>query len=219
MNEKVIIIGGEGNGSVIADAVTDARLHGSTDARICGYLNDRMNKGDLIAGLPVLGLLSDVQLFLEQDYKFIYTIYRIDGQRERIVLFRSLKIPAESLFTFVHHKAYVAPSVKIGHGVIIMPQVSISAESVIGDCCLLMVNSSVGHSSVLASHCHLAAQSCCSSHVQLEEGVHIGLNATVREHLVMKKYSSLGMGSVLLNNIDEGEIWTGNPAHFLRNSL
>ena len=178
-----------------------------------------MNKGELIAGLPVLGPLSDIQLFLEQGYKFIYTIYRIDGQRKRINLFRNLNIPVESLFTFIHYKAYVAPTVKIGHGVAIMPHVSISSEVVIGDCCLLMVNSTVGHNSVLASHCHLAAQSCLSSHVQLEEGVHIGLNATVREYLVLKKYSSLGMGSVLLNNIDEGEIWAGNPARFLRRSL
>ncbi len=218
MNEKVIIIGGEGNGSVIADAITDAGKRGSSDARIYGFLNDRMNKGEQIAGYPVLGTLSDLQFFLKEGCRLVFTIYRIDGQKERLELFRSLKIPRESLFTFIHPLAYVAPTVRIGRGSIIMPQVSVSADAVIGDCCLLMVNVSVGHNSVVASHCHLAAQSCLSSHVQLEEGVHIGLNATVREHLILKRYSALGMGSVLLNNIDEQEIWVGNPARFLRKS-
>lgn len=219
MNENIIIIGGEGNGSVIADAVTDARLRGSTSARIYGFLNDRMKKGDMIAGYPVLGSLADVQFYFKQDCRFVYAIYRIDGQKERIELFRSLNIPMESLFTFIHPLAYVAPSAKIGRGVIIMPQVSVSSEAIIGDCCFLMVNSSVGHNTVIASHCHLAAQCCLSSHVLLEEGVHIGLNATVREHLTLKKYSTLGMGSVLLNDISEQDIWAGNPAKFLRKAL
>jgi len=218
MNENIIIIGGEGNGSVIADAITDTCLRGNSNARIYGFLNDRKNKGDLISGYPVLGALSDLQLFLDQGCRFVYTIYHIDGQKERIDLFHNLKIPVKSLFTFVHPMAYVAPSARIGRGVIIMPQVSVSSEAVIGDCCLLMVNSSVGHNSIIAPHCHLAAQCCLSSHVLLEEGVHIGLNATVREHLTLKKYSTLGMGSVLLNNIDKREIWAGNPARFIRRS-
>jgi acetyltransferase EpsM len=219
MNENIIIIGGSGNGSVIADAITDARLQHSSNARVCGFLNDRLAKGDQIAGYPVLGSLTDVQLFLKQGFRFIFTIYRIDGQKERIDIFKSLNIPQEALFTFIHPMAYVAPSAKVGLGTVLMPQVSVSSEAVIGDGCLLMVNSSVGHNTVLNAHCHLAAQSCLSSHVLLEEGVHIALNATVREDLVIKKYSTLGMGSVLLNNIGEKEIWAGNPARFLRISI
>ncbi|MCF7911490.1 MAG: NeuD/PglB/VioB family sugar acetyltransferase [Candidatus Cloacimonetes bacterium] len=219
MKDNIIIIGGEGNGSVIADAITDAHLRGSTSARIYGFLNDRMNKGDLIAGYPVLGSLADVQFYLKQDCRFVYAIYRIDGQKQRIELFRNLKISEDSMLTFIHPLAYVAPSARIGQGVIIMPQVSVSAEAVIGDCCLLMVHATIGHNTVLGSHCHLAAQSCLSSHVTLEEGVHIGLNATVREHLTLKKNSTLGMGSVLLNDICEQDIWAGNPARFIRKAL
>ncbi|MDP8219933.1 MAG: hypothetical protein P9X26_01190 [Candidatus Stygibacter frigidus] len=219
MNKNIIIIGGEGDGSVIADAISDACVLGFSDARIAGFLNDRKDKGDKIAGYPVLGSLADVQYYLNQNFRFVYSIYRIDGQEERIGLFRSLNIPLEALYTFIHPLAYVASSAIIGKGVIIMPQVSVSSEAVIGDCSLLMVNSSVGHNTVIASHCHLAAQCCLSSHVQLEEGVHIGLNAAVREHLILKRYSTLGMGSVLLQDIGERDIWVGNPARFLRRAL
>jgi acetyltransferase EpsM len=216
MNEKVIIIGGEGNGSVIADAITGANRRGKSCAQVYGFLNDKIKKGDEIAGYPVLGDLSEVQVFIKEGYKFIYTIYRIDGQEERIGLFEKLNIPLNSLYTFIHPLAYIAPSARIGQGVVIMPQVSISSEAVIGDCCLLMVNSSVGHNTRLAAHCHLAAQSCLSSHVVLEEGVHIGLNATVRENITLRRYSTLGMGAVLLRDTGEGEIWAGNPARLIR---
>ncbi|MCF7920341.1 MAG: hypothetical protein K9N06_10570 [Candidatus Cloacimonetes bacterium] len=219
MYEKIVIIGGEGNGSVIADAITDGYNRCCHTAQIFGFLNDRIAKGDSIGNYPVLGALADLPEFLAAGCHFIYTIYRIDGQEERIRLFRSLNIPHDRLFTFIHPLAYIAPSVKIGPGSVIMPQVSVSADAVIGECCLLMVNSTVGHNTIISDYCHLAAQSCLSSHVMLEEGVHIGLNATVRENLVLKKYSTLGMGSVLLHDLDEKEIRVGNPAKYLRQAL
>jgi len=213
-NKRVIIIGGEGNGSVIADAITDAKC----DAEVAGFLNDLVKPGELIAGYPVFGALADIGRFIEEGYFFVFTIYRIDGQQQRIKLLRSLNIPQEQLFSFIHPQAYVASTAKIGKGTIIMPQVSISSEAVIGDCCLVMVNASVGHNTIIGDHCHLAAQCCISSRVFIKGGVHIGLNATVREHLTLNNFSTLGMGSVLLSNIGEKEIWAGNPARFLRNA-
>jgi acetyltransferase-like isoleucine patch superfamily enzyme len=59
-------------------------------------------------------------------------------------------------------------------------------------------------------------QSCLSSFVCLDDGVHIGLNATVREGLRLGACSTLGMGSVLLKDMANHEVWVGNPARFLR---
>ncbi|RLC50864.1 MAG: hypothetical protein DRZ79_03715 [Candidatus Cloacimonadota bacterium] len=214
--KKIIILGGLGNGSVIANAILDANKKGFSEWTFAGYLNDRIPKGELIEEFPVLGKLSDTDNFVADGFYFINTIYRIDGQKERIKLFENLKIPERQLATFIHPSAYVAPNVEIGKGSVIMPQVSVSSGVKIGKCCLVMVNASIGHNSKIGNYCHLAAQSCISSFVELETGVHIGLNATVRENIIIKKYSSLGMGSVLLQNIGEKEIWAGNPARFLR---
>jgi acetyltransferase EpsM len=214
--KKIIILGGLGNGSVIANAICDANKSGKSECEFAGYLNDRIETGETIEGFPVLGKLGDVKKFNDSGYFFINTIYRIDGQETRITLFRDLCIPRTSLATFIHPSAYIAPNVTISPGVVIMPNVSISPGVKIGKCSLIMSGSSVGHNTVIGDFCHLASQSCISSFVNISEGVHIGLNATVREHVRIGKYSALGMGSVLLQNIAESEIWAGNPAKFLR---
>ncbi len=215
MQRRVIIIGGLGNGTVIADAIAHA-AGSDRDPLVAGFLNDHTLVGDMIGSYPVLGGTCDIAGFIKDNYSFVYTILRIDGQDERLRLFDSLNIPDEQLFTFVHPKAYVAPGVKIGCGTVIMPNASISSDTILGKGCLVMVNASIGHNTHIGDFCHFAAQSCISSCVKIETGVHIGLNATVREGLHLKAFSTLGMGSVLLKNMDEREIWVGYPAKFLR---
>lgn len=216
MSKKTIILGGLGNGSVIANAIVDANNRGFDEWEFVGYLNDRQGKDSFIEGFPVLGNTSDASEFVKKGFYFINTIYRIDGQQERIELFESLKIPDSSLAAFIHPTAYVAPNVKLVAGTVIMPNVSVSSGTTFGKCCLVMVGATIGHNNKIGNYCHFAAQCCTSSFIKISDGVHIGLNATIRENLEIGKNSSLGMGSVLLENIGEKEIWAGNPAKFIR---
>jgi len=215
---KVIIIGGLGNGSVIAAAIHDANDKGYDKYEVGGYLNDREEVGSEIEGFKVLGKLRDIQKFIEDGYSFIYTIYRIDGQEKRLEIFEGLNVPEDQLAIFVHPSVYLASNVKLSSGCVLMPNVSISPGASFGKCCLVMVNASFGHNSGCGDFCHFAAQSCIGAYCKIGKGVHIGLNATVRENLNLKNYSALGMGSVLLKDIGEKEIWGGVPASLIRYS-
>ena len=219
MIKRIVIIGGVGNGTVIADAISDAAIKYGIELEVIGFLNDRIPTGSTLTGYPVLGRLQDTEHYISMGYSFIYTIYRIDGQIERIAILDKLHIPPEQILTFVHPTAYVAPSAVVEKGSIVMPLCAISAGAIIGKQCILMQGTTVGHDSTLIEHCHLAAQSCISSFVTLHKGVHIGLNATVGDNLELGQYSTLGMGSVLLKNIPPNQIWVGNPARYLRNVL
>ncbi len=216
MSKKIIILGGLGNGSVIANAIIEANKRGFDEWEFVGYLNDRQEKNSLIEGFPVLGKTRDAFEFVKKGFYFINTIYRIDGQKERIELFENLIIPDSSLVTFIHPMAYVAPNVKLGAGTIIMPNVSVSSGTIFGKYCLVMVGATIGHNNKIGNYCHFAAQCCTGAYLKISDGVHIGLNATIRENLEIGKNSALGMGSVLLENIGENEIWAGNPAKFIR---
>lgn len=217
MAKKIIILGGLGNGSVIANAIVHANKMGYMEYTFEGYLNDRVPTGDQIETYPVLGKTTDISDFLkEEHYYFINTIFRIDGQKERLDLFSQLNIPDDRLATFVHPMAYVAPNVKLSPGTVIMPNVSISSGTIFGKSCLVMAGAMVGHNNTIGDFCHIAAHACVGSYLKIEEGVHIGLNATVREKLVLGRYATVGMGAVLTKNVGESEIWVGNPAKFLR---
>jgi acetyltransferase EpsM len=216
MGKKVIILGGIGNGSVIANAIMDANKRGDKEWEFAGYLNDRVAAGGNIETYPVLGKLSDCMKFVSEGFFFINTIYRIDGQRQRIDLFENLNIPDDRLATFVHPLTYVAPNVHLGPGTVVMPNVSISSATSFAKGCLIMVGATIAHDTKVGKYCHFAAQCCVGSYLKISDGVHIGLNATIRENLFIGKNAALGMGSVLTKDIGDYEIWVGNPAKFLR---
>lgn len=213
---KVAILGGQGNAAVIAAAIEHARRAGATDLEVAGFLNDREEQGTMIDIFPVIGKTSDAKRFLEEDYWFINTILRIDGNKERIEMFENLGIPDERMATFVHPMAYVAPSVELGAGCVIMPNVSMSPGTKLGKGCLMMAGSMMGHDNIVGDFCHIAAQAAVGSYLHIGRGVHIGLNATVRENLTIGDFATLGAGAVLTKNIGANEIWVGNPARFLR---
>lgn len=213
---KVAILGGQGNAAVIAAAIEHARRAGATDLEVAGFLNDREEQGTMIDIFPVIGKTSDAKRFLEEDYWFINTILRIEGNKERIEMFENLGIPDERMATFVHPMAYVAPSVELGAGCVIMPNVSMSPGTKLGKGCLMMAGSMMGHDNIVGDFCHIAAQAAVGSYLHIGRGVHIGLNATVRENLTIGDFATLGAGAVLTKNIGANEIWVGNPARFLR---
>lgn len=216
MSRKVAILGGLGNGALVAAAIEHARRMGATDLEVAGFLNDRTAVGKTIDMFPVIGKVADAKRFLDEGYWFINTILRIDGNRERIELFESLGIPDDRLVTFVHPMAYVAPSVQLSPGCIIMPNVSMSPGTKLGKGCLMMVGSMMGHDNTVGDFCHIAAQAAVGSYLTIGKGVHIGLNATIKEELTIGDFATLGAGAVLTKNIGEREIWAGNPAKFLR---
>ena len=213
---RVAILGGLGNGAIVAAAIEHARRSGATDLQVAGFLNDRTPVGEQIDLFPVIGRVEDAKRLLDEGYWFINTILRIDGNRERIAMFESLGIPDDRLATFVHPMAYVAPTVQLGPGCVVMPNVSMSPGTRLGKNCFMMVGSMMGHDNVVGDYCHIAAQAAVGSYLHIGRGVHIGLNATVIENLTIGDYATLGAGAVLTKNIPDREIWAGNPAKFLR---
>jgi acetyltransferase EpsM len=216
MAKKVIILGGIGNGSVIANAIIDANKRGDREWEFAGYLNDRIEAGGDTESMPVLGKLDDWAKFSGKDFFFINTIYRIDGQQERIDLFEGLNIPDDRLARFIHPLAYVAPNALLGAGTVIMPFAAVSSATILAKCCLVMLGASILHNTKIGKYGHFAAQACVGANMNIGDGVHIGLNACTRENLSIGKNSALGMGSVLTKDMGENEVWAGNPARFLR---
>jgi sugar O-acyltransferase (sialic acid O-acetyltransferase NeuD family) len=217
MAKKVLICGGLGQATNFAFAIKDANRLGHNEYICHGLINDRDGLEE-IEGFPVVGGLKDIPKFIKQGYYFIYTIFRTDGQQQRIELFESLAIPDDRLAIFVHPTAYVAPNVHLSPGCVVMPNASISSVTTIGRCSRILACSSIGHHNIIGNYCFFASNSCSGSYLEIEDGVTVGLNATIREYVKLGENSAVGMGAVVLNNIGPGEIWAGNPAKFLRNA-
>jgi sugar O-acyltransferase (sialic acid O-acetyltransferase NeuD family) len=215
MSKKVIIIGGQGNATVLGDTIIDANRLGFSEYEFVGYIND-VDKVSEIEGMPILGGLHDVQKFIQQGYYIIFCIYKFEDQKNRIKLFNDLMIPESNLVKFVHPLAFVAHSVKIGPGTFICANVSVTSSTEFGLNCIVRPGSTIGHNNVFGNHVSISAGASVGSCIQLGDGAFVGLKASIREYIQIAPYSMIGMGAVQTKNTGEAELWVGNPSTFVR---
>lgn len=210
MSKKVIIIGAAGNGTVISSAVEDI-MRDSKEWELLGFLNDRIKPGEEVGGFPVLGTVDEAPRFNKKDCYFIYTLITVKRAYERIQRLHSLGIPIEKFATLKHPTAVLSRNVKLGYGVVMMPGVIISPDVSLGNHTQLYANSFVGHDTKVGDYCFIANNASVGGIVTLEEGVHIGSNSSIREHVTIGKWSIVGLGSVVLKDVEPFTITAGNP--------
>ncbi len=218
MSQKILIIGGKGSGTVIAEAIKDANRHGNNELEVVGFLNDKAEPGSFLDGTEVIDYHTkeNISKYFKLGYKFIFSLHQIGGEEKMISIFNNLGLKPEMLVSFVHPTAYVAPNVIIEKGVVIMPYVMISSAAHISLNTLIMTGATIGHNTKTGQFSHIASQAVVGAYIEMGRGSNVGLNATVLEYKTIGEFGVVGMGSVLTKNLPDREIWVGNPAKFLR---
>ncbi|MEA3317454.1 MAG: sugar O-acyltransferase, partial [Bacteroidota bacterium] len=121
MSKKVIIIGGEGNGGIIAACIEDNRnKYNDTEYEIAGFLNDYLSADDKILGYPVMGKIADIDKYISEGYYFMYAILIIGKGKLRESIYDKINIPKKQLATIIHKSAFIGIGAKIEPGVLVM---------------------------------------------------------------------------------------------------
>jgi len=216
MNKKVIIIGGEGNGGVIASCIEDNRIRFSDlEWEVAGFLND-FEKGNTINGYPVLGGTDEIGNFLTKDFYFMYAVHMIGRNVKSEELFLDMNIPEHRLATIVHKTAFVAKNAVLGPGVFVMANAYVGPAAQIGKCSLIMANALIGHNTTVGALCHFSVGSITSSYITIGKVADVTLGARVLEKRRIGDYAVAGANSLITKDIPDYEIHVGSPAKFLR---
>ena len=215
MNKKVIIIGGEGNGGVIAACIEDNRRRfGDPEWEVAGFVNDYETQ---VCGYPVLGGTDDVGKLLETpEYHFMWGIHMIGRNILTEKTFRRVNIPRERFATIVHKTAFVADSAILEPGAFVMSNCYVGAQARIGQCSLMMANSLVGHNTTVGPLCHFSVGSITSSYITIGLCSDVTLGAKVIEKVKIGNFAVAGAGSLVTRDIPDYEIHVGTPARFMK---
>jgi acetyltransferase EpsM len=210
--KRIIILGGQGDGVVIASALQDLRDF-DEDIVPYGFLNDVEAPGTKIANLPVLDRIENAKKFLKQkDIYFISALLKVKESYQRSQKVEKLQIPIERYFTLIHPHATVSKTAKLGNGTFVAAHANIMPDAIIGTHCSFRASANVGHDCVIGDYCYMAPNSTLSGRVTLGKGVHIGPNVSVLEGVKIGSYSVIGIGSVVLKDIPDFSIAFGYPA-------
>ena len=209
---KIVIIGGRGNGTVIASTIEDCAKAGS-DMECAGFLNDDETE---INGYPVLGKIRNGDWKeLPEDYKFIYAMSNIKQALERYELLCDLDIPIERFANIIHPSAVVSDKAVIGNGVVLMPFTLVSPSVVIGNHTQMYAQSFVGHDTKIGEMVFIANNASIGGRIDVKKGAHIGSNSSIIERAVLGEFSIVGLGTVVLKDVGDFEKAVGNPAKII----
>lgn len=209
---KLVIIGGRGNGTVVASTVEDLNDRRRTYDLI-GFLDDGQARD--VNGYPVLGpidrtlvqdLLSDPEVDL---FWALVSVKLGEAFQDRL---RALDVPRERFATVIHPTAVVSRFATIGRGVAIQPLAQVGPNARIGDHVHVFAQAMIGHDATLADFSYVANNACIGAGVVLHEGAYVGTNATTLEGIELGPWSLVGMGSVVLRSVPARTKVVGNPA-------
>lgn len=211
--QKIVIIGGHGNGTVIASTIEDCFTSGQK-IKCVGFLNDY---NDNIDGYPVLGKINNnAWKKIDSEYFFVYAMSTVKHAHERYKMLKQLSIPKERFAKIIHPTAVVSKSAKIGAGAVLMPYTVVGPNVIISCHTQMFAQSFVGHDAVLNEMVFVANNATIGGNVEIDTGSHIGSNSSVIERVKIGAFSIIGLGSVVIKDVQPFTIVVGNPARFVR---
>ena len=202
MSESYILIGGSGHAKVIMDCIRAA------GGKVTGILDDGIEAGTTVLGVPVLGKTADYEAY--QENKFVIAIGN-NSVRRRIAQSMCVRWG-----TVIHPHAMVSPYAVIGEGTVVMPGAVINAGAAIGSHCIINTAAVVEHDNRLADFVHISPNAALGGTVTVGEGTHVGIGASVRNNIDICSGCVIGAGAVVVKNVTEPGIYVGVPARKMK---
>ncbi|NUR29778.1 MAG: NeuD/PglB/VioB family sugar acetyltransferase [Catenulispora sp.] len=206
---RIAIAGAGGFGRETADAIR-ARYPDS-DA-FAGYLDDGAPPARLAD--QVLGPIAAIHD--RDDLQLVVCVGNPRDYFARARIVERLGLSESRYATVVHPFAHVSQSSQVGAGSVLLAGAVLTADAVIGEHVAVMPHTVVTHDAVVEDFATLASGVRLGGGTRICEGAYLGSGALVREGVRIGAWSQIGMGSVVLRDVPDGEVWVGNPARRLR---
>jgi acetyltransferase-like isoleucine patch superfamily enzyme len=215
INKKVVIVGGEGNGGVIAACIEDnRRRYGDLEWDIVGFINDYEES---VCGYPVIGNLDSIRSIIEStDYYLSWGIHLVARNVLTEKLYREANIPKNRLATIVHKSSFIAHNATIEPGCFVMANSYIGPGAYIGESSLIMANCSIGHNIEMKELCHCSVGSIMTGYSKMGICSDIAVGGTILAFKKIGNYAMLGAASLATHDIPDYEIHVGTPAKFMK---
>ncbi len=208
----VAVLGGRGGGALAA--FTLGRLEAAGRARCLGFLNDIEPVGTRIAGYPVLGPFAAWRE-LPAATQFVAPLHKAKQMVQRAAIIRELGVPRARWATLIDPQAVVADDVTCGVGVLAAAGCAIMCGARLGDHVAVRNGAHVGHDCTVGDFAMVGVNAVVCGYATVREGAHIAPGAVVREGLTIGRYSVIGLGAVVIENVPDGAIVAGNPARVI----
>lgn len=209
--KRVVVLGGTGGGQIAASVVQELAMD-DPSWELAGLLNDAIEPGESFGSFPVIGRTDEAVEYARKGYMIHYALHNAKRGHQRIKRFLEMEIPEDQTPNIIHPSCQTRMLTSIGVGNLMAPMVNVSFGVTVGNYNHFYGNSFLGHDCSVRNFCSVANNASVGGEVVVDDGCHIGTNSSLREHITIGKYAIVGMGSVVLKNVEDRHIVVGNPA-------
>lgn len=205
--KNLIIIGARGYGREICSMAPNCIGFGDSFS-VKGFLDSESHSLAAFTGYPPILDSPENYIPMEGDV-FICAMGDV-GWRKKYVELMAAK--GAEFITLIHKGADIGASVKIGKGCFIRNNVVLTTDIAVGDHVSLFDSAMVGHDCIIGDYCHLAAMTFMGGGVELGRLVTLHPGSRIVPHKKIGDGATVGIGSVVLNNIKRNVTVFGVPA-------
>ncbi|GGD30168.1 acetyltransferase [Flavobacterium orientale] len=206
---KLAIFGAGGFGREVKIIVDAINAEKPNTYELIGFFDDRVQKGTLVNGLPVLGGLQEINNF-EDELGLVISIGSPAIKKMIVNAITNLNISFPSI---IHPKAsYSKDDIKIGKGCIICEGCIITCNITIKDFVILNLMCTVGHDTVIEDYCAFMPSVNISGEVKINEGVYVGTGVKIINLVEIGADTIIGAGAVVSKSLPPSCTAVGIPA-------
>jgi sugar O-acyltransferase (sialic acid O-acetyltransferase NeuD family) len=207
---RVVLFGGPGAGAIVAQSIAALAAGGHAIA-LHGFLNDALPRGTQVCGAPVLGPFAIWQE-LPDDVVFLAPLHNAKDMPSRVEIIKRCGVPNDRWATVVDPSSAVAPDAAIGPGCFIAPFTTVGPDARLGAHCIVRAGAHVSHDCSIGDFVFVGANAVVCGCCTLSDGAYIAPNATIRDRCRIGRFAVVGLGSVVLGDVEDFLIVAGTPA-------
>jgi|SRR5690625_696791 len=205
MKRKLLIIGASGHGKVVVDIAMRMKKW-----QYIAFLDDNKNIRNSM-GVEVIGTLSEVSNYIDEYEIFV----AIGNNPIRQKIYEILQKLGASIPILVHPNAIIGSQVKIGCGTVVMAGVVVNSNTQIGKSCIINTVSSIDHDNCIGDFVHISPGTHLGGTVKIGKGSWLGIGSVIINNVNITEWCKVGAGSVVINDITEPGVYVGNPVRKL----
>jgi UDP-perosamine 4-acetyltransferase len=204
--KRVVVVGTGGHAAVCIDLLLQSGLE--VVGAVTAAPSDRRLQ------VPVLGGDEELPGLIADGVDHAFVAIGDNAVRQRVTA--EVRALGFSMVNAVSSAAHLSPSVTLGCGVAVMAGAVVNAYTTLGDGVILNTGATVDHDCVLEQFVHIAPGCHLAGTVHAAEGVFVGIGSSVIPGCRLGRWSYLGAGSVVIEDVGDQVQALGVPAREVR---
>ena len=195
----IIVYGGGGHGKSVIDLLRALRTY-----RIVGVLDDGIERGESVMGVPVLGGGEALAELVGQGVRqVVNAVGGIGNVAVRMKVFERIAAAGLVCPAVVHPTAFVEPSAMLASGVQVFPHAYVGSDARVGYGGIVNTGAIVSHDCILEDFANISPGAMLAGGVTVGAGALVGMGVTVNLGVRIGAQARIGNGATVKADVPE----------------